>query len=125
LGYFIGWNNKNFNVAKKAYTDLTDTIPGTDSYLKLKQIIYYDLNKPSDVATLKQGLTSSQDYFRRNRDLLIIVTAAFYGLNIIDASVDAHFFNFDISDDLTFHWEPVIRQSNNQNIFCVNCSIKF
>lgn len=125
LGYFIGWNNKNFNVAKKAYSDLTDTIPGTDSYLKLKQIIYYDLNKPSDVATLKQGLTSSQDYFRRNRDLLIIVTAAFYGLNIIDASVDAHFFNFDISDDLTFHWEPVIRQSNNQNIFCVNCSIKF
>lgn len=125
LGYFIGWNNKNFNMAKRAYSDLTDTIPETNSYMKLKQIIYYDLNKASDVASLKKGLTSSQDYFRRNRDLLIIVTAAFYGLNIIDASVDAHFFNFDISDDLTLRWEPVIRQTQNQNIFCVNCSIKF
>ena len=125
FGYFIGWNHKNYKTARQAYSDLTDTIPGTDSYMKLKQIIYYDLNKPADVASLKQGLTSSQDYYRRNRDLLIIVTAAFYGLNIIDASVDAHFFNFDISDDLTFNWEPVIKPVKNQNIFCLNCTFRF
>jgi len=125
FGYFIGWNNRNFKTARQAYSDLTDTIPSTDSYMKLKQIIYYDLSKPSDVASLKQGLTSSQDYYRRNRDLLIIVTAAFYGLNIIDASVDAHFFNFDISDDLSLNWEPVMRQAKNQNIFCLNCTLRF
>lgn len=125
FGYFIGWNNKNFLTAKKAYSDLTDTIPGTDSFMKLKQIIYYDLNKASDVASLKQGLISSQNYFRRNRDLLIIVTVAFYGLNIIDASVDAHFFNFDISDDLTFNWQPELRQTQSQHIFCLNCSFRF
>jgi len=125
FGYFIGWNNKNYKQANNAYKDLTDADPATDSYMKLKQIIYYDLTKASDVASLKQGLLSSQDYFRRNRDLLIIVTAAFYGLNIIDASVDAHFFNFDISDDLTLNWEPVLQRNENQNIFCVNCTFSF
>lgn len=125
FGYFIGWNNRNFTTARQAYSDLTDTIPGTDSYMRLEQIIYYDLSKDSDVASLKQGLISSQNYYRRNRDLLIIITAAFYGLNIIDASVDAHFFNFDISDDLSLKWEPVILRTQNQNIFCLNCTFRF
>lgn len=125
LGYFIGWNNKNFNQAKSAYQDLTDDDPATDSYKKLKQIIYYDLTKPASVANLKQGLLSSQDYYRRNRDLLIIITAAFYGLNIIDASVDAHLFNFDISDDLTMRMVPSLHQMNNQNILSLNCSFRF
>ncbi len=125
FGYFIGWNNKNYITARRAYSDLTDKDPNTDSYMKLKQIIYYNLNSASSVANLKQGLISSQDYYRRNRDLLIIITAAFYGLNIIDASVDAHFFNFDISDDLTMNLEPSVQKEKNQNIFCLNCTINF
>ncbi len=125
FGYFIGWNNKNYITARRAYSDLTDKDPNTDSYMKLKQIIYYKLNSASSRANLKQGLISSQDYYRRNRDLLIIITAAFYGLNIIDASVDAHFFNFDISDDLTLNLEPSVQKEKNQNIFCLNCTINF
>lgn len=125
LGYFIGWNNKNYKTSQNAYKDLTDDDPETQSYMNLKQIIYYDLKNASDIATLKQGLISSQDYYRRNRDLLIIVTAAFYGLNIIDASVDAHFFNFDISEDLTLDWKPSVDKLKNQNIFCVNCTFHF
>jgi hypothetical protein len=125
LGYFIRWNNKEYTTAKKAYMDLTDKDPNTNSFMNLKQISYYNLNSPSDVANLKTGLTSSQDYYRRNRDLLIIITVAFYGLNIIDASVDGHFFNFDISDDLTMKVQPALLQQKNQNIFCLNCSFNF
>jgi hypothetical protein len=125
FGYFIGWNNKNYITSQRAYSDLTDDDPTTESYLKLKQIIHYDLKNASDVTSLKQGLVSSQDYYRRNRDLLIIVTAAFYGLNIIDASVDAHFFNFDISDDLTLNLEPTVNKMKDQHIFCLNCTFHF
>jgi hypothetical protein len=125
FGYFIDWNNKNYNINNKAYKDLTDKDPATESYLKLKQISYYDLDNPNDIAALKKGLTSNQDYYRRNRDLLIILTFAFYGLNILDASVDAHFFNFDISDDLTMKVQPQIIQQKNQNIFSLNCTINF
>ncbi len=125
LGYYIGFNNKNYKISKNAYSDLTDDDPNTDSYLKLDQIIYYNLNNPSEVENLKRGLLRRQDYFRRNRDLLFILTLGFYGLNIIDASVDAHFFKWDISDDLTMKWQPTLDQYNNKNIFSFNCTINF
>jgi hypothetical protein len=125
FGYFIGWNNKYYNISRNAYRDLTDNDPKTDSYKRLKQIIYYNLDNPSSVANLKQGLLSSQDYYRRNRDLLIIITAAFYGMNIIDASVDAHFFNFNLDDDLTLNVRPIVHHEKQQPIFCLNCTFNF
>ncbi len=125
FGYFIGWNNGNYSSARQAYKDLTDDDPLTDSYNQLKQIIYFDLNNPSSVANLKQGLISSQDYYRRNRDLLVIIAVGFYGLNIIDASVDAHFFDFDIGDDLTFRLIPSLEKMSDQNIFSLHCEINF
>jgi hypothetical protein len=125
FGYFIGWNNNNYQISKNAYRDLTDGDDATTSYLKLKQISYYNLDNPSDVERLKHGLLRRQDYFRRNRDLLVILTVGFYGLNIIDASVDAHFFNWDISDDLTLRWQPTLDQIHNQNIYSLNCTFRF
>ena len=125
FGYFIGWNNNNYHISKNAYKDLTDGDDSTTSYLKLSQITYFNLDNPSDVERLKHGLLRRQDYYRRNRDLLVILTVAFYGLNIIDASVDAHFFNWDISDDLTLRWQPALDQFHNKNIYSLNCSIRF
>ncbi|HZJ73178.1 MAG TPA: DUF5683 domain-containing protein [Perlabentimonas sp.] len=57
-----------------------------------------------DLIVLRNG-------YRRNRDLAIIGISAFYLLNIIDAYVDAHFFSWDMSDDLAYNIEPLI-QSN-------------
>ena len=125
LGYYIKWNNGYYQESKTAYIDLTDTIAGTNSYLKLPFIEYYDLNSTSGIANLKKNLTRRQDYYHRNRDLLVILTAAFWGLNVIDASVDAHFFNFDLSDDLSLKWQPSMLQVDNQKIFCLNCTLKF
>lgn len=56
----------------------------------------------------KEELKYLRDGYRRNRDLSIIVLAGFYLLNIIDASVDAHFFDWDISDDLALKLEPSV-----------------
>jgi hypothetical protein len=47
--------------------------------------------------------------YRRWRDLSIILFVAAYGLNILDAYVDAHFFHFDISDDLSMKVQPTIQ----------------
>ena len=47
---------------------------------------------------------------RRNMEIAIGVTAVLYVLNIIDAMVDAHLFYFDVSDDLTLHWKPMMMQ---------------
>lgn len=51
-------------------------------------------NKSTDV------LKSERNYYRKMRDYSILATAAFYVLNIVDAAVDAHFYNFDINKPL-------------------------
>jgi hypothetical protein len=125
IGYSIGWNNDNYKLVKTAYIHLTDNDETTTDYLKLKGIEYYDLNNPGDLTVLRTALTKRQAYYRRNRDLLVIGMVAFYGINIIDASVDAHLFNFDISDDLTMNWQPSLLKINNELVYCVNFSINF
>lgn len=51
-------------------------------------------------------LNELQDFYRRNRDLTVIGFALLYTLNIIDATVDAHFFDFNMSDDLSLQIRP-------------------
>ncbi len=49
-----------------------------------------------------------KDQYRRLRDLNILVMSGIYFINIIDATVDAYLFNYDISDNLALHIEPVM-----------------
>ena len=56
-----------------------------------------------------ENLISIRDYYRRNMELSWIIMAIWYGVNIIDACVDAHFFEYDIGDDLTLKIEPMIQ----------------
>lgn len=51
-------------------------------------------------------LLDYSDYYYRNLERTIIGMFGLYFLNVIDAMIDAHFFYFDISDDLSFHWKP-------------------
>lgn len=125
IGYFIGWNNDNYQFNKTAYQDLTDDDENTNSFMEIEAVKYYDLDNPTSYANFRDGLLKRQDYYRRNRDLLIISIIGFYGLNIIDASVDAHLFNFDISDDLTFNWQPSVQYSDKQIVHGINCSFNF
>ncbi|WP_299769882.1 DUF5683 domain-containing protein [uncultured Dokdonia sp.] len=48
------------------------------------------------------GLIEAQDFFRRQKELAILVTAGMYVLQIIEANVDAHLTQYNVSDDLTF-----------------------
>ena len=46
-------------------------------------------------------LIDAQETASRNRDISIVVSIGFYLLNIIDANVDAHLKQYNISEDLT------------------------
>lgn len=50
------------------------------------------------------------DFYRRNRDLTIIWSVALYFIQIVDAHVDAHLSEFEISDDLSLNFEPSTEQ---------------
>jgi len=123
LGYFINFNNNEYTIYKQAYSDIIDNDPYTNSYLKLK--VNPNLLRPDRISNFTDALRAQKDYWRRNRDLVVIGTAVFYALNIIDASVDAHFFNFDISDDLSFNWTagPVMCMDNK--LIGINCIFTF
>lgn len=47
------------------------------------------------------GLIEAQKHFQRQKEISIFVTIAIYVLNIIDANVDAHLQQFNVSKDLT------------------------
>ena len=67
-----------------------------------------------------------KDTHRRYRDLFVILTAAFWGLQVIDANVDAHLINFDISEDLSLQVDPVmIPQPGTNYSFGLSCSLHF
>jgi len=124
IGYFIKWNNGNYKEMKQAYVDLTTGDPNEGSHVDLFPPDY-DFSNSGTYNNAKTALTKQQDYYRRNRDLLVISFVGFYGLNIIDASVDAHLFDFDISEDLTFNWQPSMQSVDQQLVYGFNCSFNF
>jgi hypothetical protein len=105
LGYVINHYNQKYLIFKKAYFDFNDNNPLTKSYettYPLRDNYSNPANNEQYNSTFKLGI----DIYRRQRDLYIIATVGFYLLNVLDANVDAHFMDFDISEDLTFNFEP-------------------
>lgn len=47
------------------------------------------------------GLIRAQRFYRRNKEISILVITGIYALNIIDANVEAHLQQFNVSEDLT------------------------
>lgn len=62
---------------------------------------------------------------QKNRDLSILITAALYILNIVDANVDAHLQQFNVSDDLSFQPVYQFNDLDNSYTFGVKASYSF
>lgn len=94
LGYLVYFNQKKYTEFEDALLLRYDDDPATvDEYTD----VYTDDN-----------LRTLSDYYIRNRDLSIMGLTLVYVLNIIDAHVDAHLFNFNMDDDLSLNWQPVM-----------------
>ncbi|MBK0383392.1 hypothetical protein I5M32_10505 [Pedobacter sp. SD-b] len=50
----------------------------------------------------------AKDFYRRNRDLSLYSMIGFWGLQMVDAYIDAKLATFDVSDDLTLKIKPSI-----------------
>lgn len=98
--YVIDWNNRGFQRFKKAYTLRADYDQNPDKYP----------NGPADEFGGRYSTTflkNLRDSNRRNRDLSILLTAGIYAFQAIDAHVDAHLKDFDVSDNLTVDLKPM------------------
>jgi len=133
LIYVLGWNNNNYKDFFQGYRIIaqyssvanmkTEERAFLDNLIKNPSI---SLDNPSTFKYISTQLKSGKDFYRRNRDLTVIGIAALHVLSIIDASVDANLFDFDISDDLSMRIEPMPVNLGNQNLIVgFNLAINF
>lgn len=99
MGWFVYQaidNGQEFNRYREGYKA---SLLGSDS---LADPILVGLGFPA--GTSGSRLRAGRDLFRRNRDLSIMAVGIIYVLQIVDANVDGHLFNFDVSNDLSARW---------------------
>ena len=127
--YAMQWNNMMFRDYSKAYQDIMDTDPTTQSYNQFLHLgtRITDQNKEQYQSIFK----SRKDRYRRWRDLSFFCLLGVYALSIVDAYVDASLSEFDISDDLTLRVEPAVMNSPLAGTFFkpsaigLHCSLTF
>ncbi len=88
LVYFIDRNHRY-------YLDLKEALIDPDYVLKYFEKEYTN-----------EQLTTGKDTYKRWRDMSIIGTFGFYILQILDASVDAYLYNWDVGEDISLRIQP-------------------
>ena len=134
--YFITVNNGYFKDYKAAYLQYSEYItakaqdpntplPENPAWEKFYLGNVEDFS-PQQQTNFKNQLNNRKINYKRNRDLLYIVTGAIYALNIIDATVFAHFYDFEIDEDLSMTIQPSVSSSPvSGNTVGVSLTINF
>lgn len=117
------------------YTNYTNYV-----YKKYKDVYNVKLRIEAGEVGLESEYTGSAENFRRTkdnwrryRDMNIIGIGVLYVVQILDASVDAHLFDYDVSQDLSMRLEPAIlpnqmylnKPDQSQAVLGISCAIKF
>jgi hypothetical protein len=116
--YGFNWNNRQYKLYRDAFVEFTMymTAKAEDPDLAYPKPNGWDkLFKPGGTAeninpqTFQDILQKNKNYFKRDRDLLLIVMGGIYVLQILDATVFAHFYEYEISEDLSMYVLPAIK----------------
>ena len=67
-----------------------------------------DLGQRASRERSLEALQSGVVFYRGYRDIFYLYIGLAYGMQILDAVVDAHLREFDVSDDLALSWEPAL-----------------
>ena len=86
--YYYDLNNKEMNKYRTAY--------------KRRQNGFFDDEfLETDIPITTEQLLLGMDFHKNYRDIAMILAAAAYMLNILDANVSAHLLQFNVNDDLS------------------------
>lgn len=118
--YTIDWNNRGYQRFRTAYSLKVDYEKNPEKYPNGAADEFHGAYSSTFLKNLKNS-------YRRNRDMCILLTAGVYLLQIMDAHVDSHLQDFDISDDLSMNLEPYFGYSSvgTQPVYGVNMSVNF
>jgi len=103
-GYYINENNSEYKKYRDTYLNRmngqSDDLDYTDS----------------ELITLK-------DYYKRNREISIMLFSLTYILNIIDASVNAHLSEYEVNEDISLGIRPIKIQDNFYSGIALNIKL--
>ncbi|AMJ66685.1 DUF5683 domain-containing protein [Hymenobacter sp. PAMC 26628] len=80
----------------------------TDSAVRAKPFPNAALGPRAGKEISADAIQNGIVFYRHYRDGFIFYTGIVYGLQVLDAIVDAHLKTFDVGDDLTLHWQPTM-----------------
>lgn len=103
IGYAIFFNHTEYNRFRAAFLARTDD----DSTTVDNE---FSPNVPDE------GLRTARDRARRDRDLAILGALLIHVLQVVEAFVDAHLKDFDVSEDLSLKIGPAIPPHRTQSI---------
>ena len=86
--YYYDLNNKEMNKYRTAYK-------------RRKNGFFDDEFLETDIPITTEQLLLGMDFHKNYRDIAMILAAAAYMLNILDANVSAHLLQFNVNDDLS------------------------
>ena len=105
--YFYILNNNKYHKYRDAYKHRLAGEPDEFDYLD------------------ETRLVQAQRFYQRNRDLSLLVTVGFYILNIVDANVDAHLMQFNVSDKLSLQPDVYQNDINQKTNFGLSLNYQF
>ena len=94
------FNLETYKSLKQAYIYIRDTIPSNDILIEAR---FRNLS-PESIRTYRNS-------FRQNVDYSVLFFFVFWGLNVVDATVDGHLKAFDVSGDITLKIKPRFNQN--------------
>jgi hypothetical protein len=130
LIYFIRANTILYRDVNEAYNYVSVTAKTV--YPPTWPNLFHPIPAPPNDYAIKYSedqLLQGRNGYRRNLEVTYIFTGVWYILTVMDAVVDAHFFDYDINDDLTLKVNPWIPNMGNDQALRfsggLNLSLRF
>lgn len=93
-GSVFFYNVKNYKLLRLAYIYKTDKDTANDLLID-----------PRFTNLSAEALRTYRNSFRQNVDYSVLFFLVFWGLNVVDATVDGHLKEFDVNDNLSFQFK--------------------
>jgi hypothetical protein len=103
VGTFL-YNRKWYIQTRNAAEDIANGNTSDTTKNKYDPKLHIFFENPNSLG----ALLNYRNDFRRNMDYSILFVLLFWGVNVVDATVDAHLWNFNVSDDLSLRIKPTL-----------------
>jgi hypothetical protein len=107
------WYNRLRYALKVGEMDTNDPSYGESLDKVDSKLQKFVIQRRSDV------LLNWRNDYRRNMDYSILFTLLFWGLNVVDATVDAHLKGFNVNDNLTMQVKPALLSNSTVGVSLV------